>query len=487
MGKKITVPIKGMHCHSCEMLVEDKLSKVSGVKKVNVDYRKGQAEIECESGLNQNKIKDAVNAAGYVVGKDEKPPFLSKNLNDYKDLGFAVVALVAIYFVLADFGLTHIDISTSNPSGLSVVLLVGLTAGVSSCMALIGGLILGISGSHAEKHPEATALQKFRPHMFFNLGRVFGFALLGGILGTVGSALRLSVMANGVITILVGLLMFILGFQLIGIFPWLDVTNRFALPKKMGRMLGIKETKEYNHFNAAVLGALTFFLPCGFTQAMQVYAISTGNFVSGALVMGTFALGTVPGLLSVGGLTSVIKGNFSKKLFKLVGLAVIFFGLFNMHNGFTLTGFNLDTHGKPSSQGAAIKSDPNVQLQNGVQVIHMTENASGYSPNVFTIQKGIPVRWIINATDPYSCASAVVSQQLGIDKQLKPGENTIEFTPKETGSISFSCSMGMYTGAFNVVDGGNAAAPESQPAAQNSDGSGNSDICNIQSNGNCDN
>ncbi len=484
MGKKITVPIKGMHCHSCEMLVEDKLSKVSGVKKVNVDYRKGQAEIECESGLNQNQIKDAVNAAGYVVGKDEKPSFLSKNLNDYKDLGFAVAALLAIYFVLADLGLTHINISTSNPSGLSVVLLVGLTAGVSSCMALIGGLILGISASHAETHPEATTLQKFRPHLFFNLGRVLGFGLLGGILGAAGSALRLSVTANGVITILVGLLMLILGFQLIGIFPWLNVTNRFALPKKLGRMLGIKETKEYDHWHTAVLGMLTFFLPCGFTQAMQVYAISTGNFVSGALVMGTFALGTVPGLLSVGGLTSVIKGSFSGKLFKVVGLAVIFFGLFNMHNGFTLTGWNNLTLNSSNSY-VAKNSDPNVQLQDGVQVIHMTESASGYSPNVFTIQKGIPVRWIINATDPYSCASAVVSQQLGIDQQLKPGENTIEFTPKETGSISFSCSMGMYTGAFNVVDGGSTAS-ESQASTQNSDSDG-SGICNIQSNGNCDN
>ncbi|NCP77121.1 sulfite exporter TauE/SafE family protein [bacterium] len=41
-------------------------------------------------------------------------------------------------------------------------------------------------------------------------------------------------------------------------------------------------------------GALTFFLPCGFTLAMQAYAITTGSFITGALTMMAFALGTAP-------------------------------------------------------------------------------------------------------------------------------------------------------------------------------------------------
>ncbi|PJA87185.1 MAG: heavy metal transport/detoxification protein, partial [Candidatus Moranbacteria bacterium CG_4_9_14_3_um_filter_42_9] len=82
----------------------------------------------------------------------------------------------------------------------------------------------------------------------------------------------------------------------------------------------------------------------------------------------------------------------------------------------------------------------------------MKELSGGYSPNKFTIKKDIPVRWVIDATAPYSCASSLMIPKLNIQKNLKSGENIIEFTPKETGRLVFSCSMGMYTGVFNVVD-----------------------------------
>jgi len=53
---------------------------------------------------------------------------------------------------------------------------------------------------------------------------------------------------------------------------------------------------------------------------------------------------------------------------------------------------------------------------------------------------------------PYSCASSLVVPGYDINVQLKKGENIIEFTPRETGEIKFSCSMGMYRGKFIVVD-----------------------------------
>ena len=100
--------------------------------------------------------------------------------------------------------------------------------------------------------------------------------------------------------------------------------------------------------------------------------------------------------------------------------------------------------------------DPNVKLVKGIQEVRMRQTSRGYSPNSFTIQKGIPVRWIIISEDQYSCASSIVSQKLGVRKSLQLGENIIEFTPDKTGSIPFSCSMGMYTGSFTVVDGSDA-------------------------------
>jgi len=462
MKNKMTVPIAGMHCRSCELLVEDNLSGVTNIERTVINYKKGTAEIHYgEVKPDMREIERAICEAGYCVGTNGPKPLVSKNPEDYKDLGIALLFLVGIYIAAKNFGLTGISLgSTSNPSNLGIVFLVGITAGLSTCMALVGGLILGISARHAEKHPEATPMQKFRPHLFFNLGRIGGYALLGGILGAIGSAVQFSSGTLGLMTIVVGIVMLMLGMKLIGIFPRME-KGGITLPSGISKLLGIqKHTKEYNHRSSMITGALTFFLPCGFTQAMQLYAVSTGSFLHGALIMGVFALGTAPGLLGIGGLTSVVKGIFAQRFFKFAGVLVIFLALFNINNGFTLAKISLQ--GKNASCSSsnicttppAGQGDSNVgiaaQSDQGVQKIYMTEDGSGYAPKVLTVKKGIPVQWIVDAKEPYSCASSLMVPSLGIRKSLKAGQNTIEFTPTESGTIPFSCSMGMYTGTIIV-------------------------------------
>ena len=87
--KKITVDISGMHCRSCEILVEGELKKISQIKSVLVNNRKGTAEIEYEGHLSPAEIERAVCCAGYRLGKEEKP-FFSRKSQDYKDLVLAI-------------------------------------------------------------------------------------------------------------------------------------------------------------------------------------------------------------------------------------------------------------------------------------------------------------------------------------------------------------------------------------------------------------
>ncbi len=454
--KKLVVPIAGMHCRSCEILIEDKLSEVPEIKKSHVSYKRGVAEISFENKPAKQAIEDAVRSAGYTIGVVGKKPWFSQNKSDYKDLGLAFLFVVAAYFFLKEAGLSELlNVGgAGKPTSLSVALLVGLTAGFSTCLALVGGLVLGIAARHSEKHPEATPMQKFRPHLFFNLGRILSYAFLGGLLGSLGSFLQLSGSTLGIVTIVVGAVMLLLGVKLMGISPRLETVN-IALPKWISRKLGIGgQQREYSHTNSFMLGAMTFFLPCGFTQAMQIYAVSTGSFVQGSLIMGLFALGTAPGLLGIGGLTSVIKGIFAQRFFKFAGIVVVLLAFFNINNGLNLANWQWGTSAGSETKAAVVQAaDPNVKIENGVQVVRMTESARGYTPNKFTIQQGIPVKWVIDAQEPYSCASSIIASKIGVRKNLTLGENVIEFTPKEIGQISFSCSMGMYRGVFNVVDG----------------------------------
>ncbi|MFA6995224.1 MAG: sulfite exporter TauE/SafE family protein [Patescibacteria group bacterium] len=463
-NKYLKVPIKGMHCRSCEILIEEKLREVNHVKSANLNYKTSEAIIHYrEIAPDMNDIKKAIAEAGYEIGESEKLPFLSRNRNDYANLGNAFLIIAILYFLFKNLGLFNLNVTSDLTSpGFGLIVLIGLVAGFSTCMALVGGLVLGLSTKFAENHPNATVKEKFKPHIFFVVGRILSYAFLGGLLGVIGKIFQVSPFVNGLLTLSVGIVMLVMGLQLIDIFPRLS-KFKLSLPKGVSRVLGItKKREEYSHRNAMILGGLTFFLPCGFTQAMQLYAISTGSFGAGALVMGLFALGTAPGLLSIGGLTSIIQGSFKELFFKVAGLAVIFFAIFNLNNGYSLTslsavGFRVNSFSAASNQTQNNINDPNVVLENGVQVVHMTENSNGYSPNRFSVKKGVPVKWIVEAKAPYSCASVLLIPKLKIQKFLAAGENIIEFTPTESGQLPFSCSMGMYTGVFNVYDGDSAS------------------------------
>ncbi len=452
---KCQIDIKGMHCRSCELLLCDEILKVPGVEEVAVDQNSGTAKIKYEGAYKLHAIKKAVEEAGYELGKEERP-LISRNFSDYRELGIAFFIVIALYSIAKNFGIFDLSKNISGAySSLGVVFL--LTAGISTCMALVGGLILGASARFSEQNPTATKLEKFKPHLIFNLGRIASYFVLGGVIGYAGSFFSLGSSTLGLMTIIVGLVMLLLGGQLIDIFPVLKRFS-FTLPSFLTELLGIRDRsdQEYSHKNSFTMGALTFFLPCGFTQAMQLFAIKSGDPLVGAMTMGVFALGTAPGLLGVGGLTSVVKKENSRLFFKTAGVIVVLLALFNLSNGFNLLGISPGVLGSFTTKNALAKSevkDPNVKLVNGVQEVHMRQTSRGYSPNSFTIQKGIPVRWIVTSEDQYSCASSIISAQIGVRKSLQLGENTIEFTPEKTGSIRFSCSMGMYNGSFTVVDG----------------------------------
>ena len=452
--KKINVNIKGLHCRSCEMVLEESLSQVSGVKNIKINHKTGLAEIYYEQKQPiLTELEKKIKKAGYSLGLEDEKNLISNNPADYIELVFIGAILFFIYALIKYFGLFEFEFSGNSTPGLVGVFVVGLTAGVSSCMALVGGLVLGVSARHAELHPEATPGQKFKPHLFFNLGRLISYAVLGGLIGLLGSAFKLSSPVLGALTVIIGLVMLLLGLKLIEIFPKLSNKN-ISLPKSVSKYFGLKsDKKEYSNRGAMITGALTFFIPCGFTQAMQLYAVSTGSFNQGLLIMLAFALGTLPGLIGIGGLTSIIKGSFSRYFFKFAGLVVIILAIFNISTGYNLTGFSLDFLKDFSSVSTISTTKDRVELsKDGSQIVEMVQSGNGYSPNQFTIKKGVPVIWKINSTNQYTCAAYISMPAVNISQPLKAGENIIEFTATKTGRMRFTCSMGMYSGVFNVVE-----------------------------------
>lgn len=446
--KTITVPIKGMHCRSCELVVEGNLGKVAGVICVRVSQKRGEAVVEhAGDAPDRSEMEAAVRASGYEVGRSERPPLLARDAATWQNLGLAALAVSGAYLLFSASGLGHIPANAPS-AGPAVALGIGLIAGFSTCTALVGGLVLAFSARHAALHPEATGRQKFLPHLWFNLGRVVGFGLLGGLLGAVGGILKPSPFAIATLTVLVGAVMIALGARLTGISPRLSAGGP-VLPSGIARRLGLHRSSEYSPRAAAVAGTLTFFLPCGFTQAMQVASVGAGSFGGGAVLMSAFAVGTAPALLGIGGLAALMKGRAGKLFTAAAGLAVLAFGVVNISNGLAAAGFQAKTKAPADITASAL-------MEREVQVIRVTQGARGYSPNRLTVRAGVPVRLIVTSETTYSCASSFVMPTLGVSRDLRLGENVIEFTPTAPGVVPFSCSMGMYRGQIEVTAGATA-------------------------------
>ncbi|MCB9805300.1 cupredoxin domain-containing protein [Candidatus Peribacteria bacterium] len=212
-------------------------------------------------------------------------------------------------------------------------------------------------------------------------------------------------------------------------------------------------------------GMATFFLPCGFTLAMQMYAISTGSFITGALAMALFALGTAPGLIGIGGLTAFAKGSWAKRFFRFTGVIVLLLGFFNAANA-----YNLLSLGYGSGQTTQNVDTSKLETEE----IRMTQDDSGYSPNIINVKPNSKIRLIVDAKSPYSCSSTIVIPSVGVSKRLVAGENIIEFVSPSSGEVRFSCSMGMYTGKFVVSDSGSSVSANTNVQNQNPGTSGSS-------------
>ncbi len=444
-----TVCIGGMTCASCELLLERKLKAIPGIKDVDISHRTGIARITAKSDQlpSAERITAAIEKAGYMIIDENAPSIttLSPDKRKWMEIGVALLIIFAGYKLLQAFDLVSLAPSTSGALSLGGVLLIGLVAGTSSCLAVTGGLLLALAAKHNELHQAETPWQKFQPLLHFNIGRLASYFVLGGLVGTLGQSITLSTRMTGYLNIAVALIMLYLALSILEVIP----KGSFPLrpPKKLSRW--IANLSESDHPAAPlVLGAFTFFLPCGFTQSLQLVALASGSFITGAMTMFVFALGTLPSLIGISAISSTATGNFSRLFLRFSGSLVLLLALFNLHSGFALTGIDLShVFATSNQQGNA----PAPTTVGDVQEVSMRVEAGYYEPSNLTIKAGVPVRWKIDGTEAYGCTSILTIPSLNISKPLRSGENIIEFTAPQRGTLAFMCSMGMVRGSFTVI------------------------------------
>jgi len=452
-----------MHCASCEILIEKKLLDLKNIKSADASTAKGQVVVEYEVSrpapkeLNKLFREENYRFSDFNRQSAEGTEAVAKEGKDRANptlVAFNIAMLIVVAFLFLDkIGISGF-LSVNSSSSLAAFFGFGILASLSSCAALVGGIILSMSKQWAELYGEnSPAIKKIQPNVMFTLGRIISYGIFGAILGAAGSKLQISLQFTSVLIIAMSLFMFALGLQMLGI----KFFRRFqlSLPKSVTRYVANENNFKGKYF-PFLMGATTFILPCGFTITTEGLALLSGSVFLGAMIMLAFVLGTTPILFSIGFSSAkfLAKPHLAERFSKVAGFLVLFFALFNISAQMNVLGFSVFNLLPSRVQSPAAGQSGLPPIVNGKQVIKMTAYASSDDPNYFKVMAGIPVRWEILADGARGCNSSIVAAGLFPDQiPMVAGQTSAkEFTPEKPGKYRFSCTMGMVAGTIEVVN-----------------------------------
>ncbi len=231
-----------------------------------------------------------------------------------------------------------------NLLSLVPIFLIGLLGGVH-CVGMCGGIVgaFSVAGPPAKAFPIAVVTETrsvaFPPEgswrvLAFNLGRIASYMVAGAVAGLLGSipALIHITTLQSIGYWLANVLLIALGLTLMNLWHGLARVESLGLwmwrrvQPLIRRFLPVETM-----WQAAALGSLWGWVPCGMVYSVLMTALLTGSALHGALVMLAFGLGTLPLLFSMGLLGTRLQANLQKPSVRMIaGLVVLSFGLLGM-------------------------------------------------------------------------------------------------------------------------------------------------------------
>ena len=327
MLKTYTFHVTGTHCAACKILIEDILKEEDAVKNVQVNIKKETVLIEIDSEKSPEELAriltEKIKQNGYILSVEKKIIEKENKNVIWQAIPIGLIFLI-LFFLLQKSGILNLGIGGKTTPVTAFI--VGLIASVSSCLAIVGGLVLSLSAKISQDNISDT-----KTFILFHAGRLFSFALLGGILGLIGDSIGINFTLTAILGLLASTVMLLLGLNLVGVFSKNKITLHSGIFQKINSVF---RKIEHKTLTPLIIGFATFFLPCGFTQSMQITALSSGSFISGLLIMLSFALGTLPmlALLSFGS-ASFAQSKHAPLFFKSAGVVVIGLGMFALLAG----------------------------------------------------------------------------------------------------------------------------------------------------------
>lgn len=422
--KKIYIKIDGIHCINCENTIKYALMSDKNIKRVSFDGF--IAVVTCENNLREESLIKFINDLGYYTRRD----YISDNIDDLKsniklkEFVIILLSIVVICFLLYKiFGYNIFNMipTIDNNITYGMLFLTGLLTSIH-CISMCGSINLVASINNENK-------RDYKRPILYNLGRIISYTIIGALVGLLGKVLSINNVVSGIIIIIASIIMLLMSLTMLNI-----IKVRFKFFKY-----------KVNNRNPFIIGLLNGLMPCGPLQAMQVYALTTGSIFKGALSMFLFGLGTVPLMLLTGVVFSSMKGKTKILINKIASVLIFVLAIIMLNRG--LLSLNIDLF-KNNNYKDYVKTT----IKDGYQEIEFDLDYDNYKDII--VQKDIPVRIIINASKDKltGCNNELIINKYNIKKKLEVGSNVIEFTPKDEGTISYTCWMDMIKNNIKVID-----------------------------------
>ena len=430
MQKKV-ICVDWMHCNACKILIEKSINEINNVDDVKANVRKWTVEISYKKEPDFKEIKKVIEENWYKVSKErvQKSRF-SNNKKDYLIFFCSLIWFIALYYIIRKYWLISSGFSTEQwEITFSFAALIWLIAWFSSCMAIVWWLVLAISSKRNNENEDKPFVKKFIPHIWFNLWRIVGFWILWWILWLLGWILKLSPIFLSIMTLIVGIILILLWLNLTKISPKFDTL--FALPTwKLFQKWSEKISEKNRIIYAICWWLLTFFLPCWFTFSMQLYALSTWDIQTWAIIMIAFAIWTLPWLLWIGIISSIFTWKVAKIFYQIIGVLVILLWIYNISNVW----WNIEW----------LLTNNELSQEQAIETINMVYTNKWLEPSSITVELWKTYQIIIDSkTTIYWCMSTITLPWLDNSiKEIKNWDQIIfEFTPTKKWTFGFNCAM----------------------------------------------
>jgi sulfite exporter TauE/SafE len=362
---------------------------------------------------------------------------------------FTILAalLLVVYFILLKNGAFSLLARLNDQGiGLGLIFVIGLLASFH-CVGMCGSFVAAYSAKQLEKGQKVGKASHFQ----YNIGRLLSYSLSGFLLGAFGSVFQINSRVSGALVLLAGTVMVVMGIKLVSGGKFLSGI-KLKLPNSLLQFIAKQNKKA-----PFLIGLLTALMPCGPLQAMQLYALSTGSAIKGALAMAAYAAGTFPIMMLFGSFLGALSSAKIKNLLKISGVIVIVLGLLTLSRGWSDSGLQRQA-AKPINKISGKKDiSADQYYANSVptdkyQTVEMEITSSGFKPNVIKIKKGLPVRWIVKDGGVTGCTNEIIlyNGEQEIRQKISSPQSIIKFMPAEQTEIKFSCWMKMVWGKFIV-------------------------------------